>query len=183
MAKVFHQDAIICAVKDNDAILSRAIASKRKYIFLLKANINSMAEVVKRCHDADKTVFVHIDLAEGVGRDEASIKYIAEVVKPDGILSTKSNIVKLARDYGMLAIYRVFLVDAQAMDSAKYNLAKLQPDAIEIMPGIAYEAISELKSFTDIEIIGGGFVRTEQNVRSALQAGAVACSTSNEQLW
>lgn len=183
MSVIFPQGTVICAVKDNEQLLERALSSQRTDLFLLKANINSMADVVKRCHSIGKRVFIHIDLAEGVGKDEASIKYLADVVKPDGILSTKSSIVKLARDYGMIGIYRVFLVDAQAMDSAKYNLAKIKPDAIEIMPGIAYEAIRELRSFTDIEIIGGGFVRTEENVKSALEAGAVACSTSNEQLW
>lgn len=180
---IFATGSVICAVKDNDELLNKALNSNSDNIFLLKANINSLQAVVNKCHQHLKRVFVHIDLAEGIGKDEASIQYIAEVIRPDGIMSTKANIVKLAQEHGLTAIYRVFLIDAQAMDSAKSNIAKYHPDAVEIMPGIAYEAITELKNSTNVPIIAGGFVRTKQNVKQACQSGAVACSTSNTTLW
>lgn len=176
------QNDIICAVKD-DNDLAKALTSNSNNIFLLKANINTVSSMVERCHSAGKKVYIHIDLAEGFGRDEATIRYISQVVKPDGILSTKVNIVKLAKEMGMVAILRVFLIDQQSMDSAAASVKKLQPDGIEIMPGIAYEAIRELTKLTDLPIIAGGFVRTKESANMAFQAGAIACSTSKKELW
>ena len=178
----FKKNTIICAVKNNEQI-DCAIASKADNIVLLKANINTIDEIVERIHSANKKVFIHIDLAEGFGKDEASIEYISKHVKPDGVLSTKINIIKLCSERNMFAVYRVFLIDQQSMDSAIYNIKKFKPCAVEIMPGIAYEAIKELSQQTNIALIAGGFIRTKENVKQAFDAGAIACSTSKHDLW
>lgn len=182
MVNIFKQNSVVCAVRTEEKLVS-ALKSESRSIFLLNADINTISDVISRCHDKSKRAFIHIDLANGFGRDEATVEYLAKTVKPDGILSTKSNIVKFAKEQGLTAILRVFLIDAQSMDSAIYNIGKLSPDAVEIMPGIAYEAITELKKQTGVEIIAGGFVRTRQNAVSAFQAGANACSSSSECLW
>ncbi len=178
----FEKESVIAAVKDENT-LSAALESNCKYIFLLKANINTAAEIVERCHAYGRRVYIHIDLAEGFGKDFAGINYIAHVVKPDGILSTKTNIIKMSQEIGMFAILRIFLIDAQSMDSAVTNIEKLRPDAVEIMPGIAYEAVAELKKKAEIDVIAGGFLRTRENLLSAFAVGAAACSTSNTALW
>jgi glycerol uptake operon antiterminator len=180
--QIFEYSKIICAVK-NEAELTAALKTEYNTVFLLKADINSAAKQVKMCHDAGKRVFIHFDLAEGFGKDEASIKYLSNTVRPDGILSTKNSIVKLAKDYGMHAIYRVFMIDSQSMETATSNIAKLSPDAVEIMPGIAFEAIEELSKRVEVQIIAGGFVRTQADVDNAVRAGAVTCSTTSPLLW
>ncbi len=180
---IFQQGSIIAAVKTAQD-LQVALASCVQDIFLLKANINTVSQWVDMCHAVGKRVFIHTDLAEGFGKDDASIEYIAKIIKPDGILSTKIGIVRTAMSLGLHAVYRVFLIDQQSMNSALSNIDKYHPTAIEIMPGVAYEAITELSSHKlGVNIIAGGFIRTKQSASMALSAGAVACSTSSQQLW
>lgn len=180
---IFQQGNVIAAVKTAQD-LEVALSSGAQDIFLLKSNINTVAQWVDMCHSANKRVFIHTDLAEGFGKDDASLQYIANVIQPDGILSTKIGIVRSAIQLGLYAVYRVFLIDQQSMNSALANIDKYHPNAVEIMPGVAYEAIAELSEHAkDVHIIAGGFIKTKQSVEQALESGAAACSTSAQKLW
>ncbi len=173
---------IIAAVKGDDSF-EEALTSPCRHVFLLKANINTAKQMVERCHNAGKRVYIHIDLAEGFGKDEASLQYISREVKPDGIISTRINVIRIARDLGLKTVFRVFLIDAQSMELALINIEKTHPDFVELMPGIAYEAIKTLKERSEANVIAGGFLRTRENLDSAFEVGAFACSTSNLSLW
>lgn len=180
---IFQQGNVIAAVKTAQD-LEVALSSGAQDIFLLKANINTVSQWVDMCHSANKRVFIHTDLAEGFGKDDASLQYIADVIKPDGILSTKIGIVRTAIQLGLYAVYRVFLIDQQSMNSALANIDKYHPYAVEIMPGVAYDAIRELSdNAKDVHIIAGGFIKTKQSVAKAIESGALTCSTSSKQLW
>ncbi len=178
----FSESSVIYAVK-GDKELERALKLGGQCIFLLKADINSAGEIIGRCHAAGKKVFIHLDLADGIGKDEAAIRFIANKLRPDGVITTKINVVRTAKDYGLQTIYRVFMVDSQSMDSAIANVKKYCPDAIEIMPGVAYDAISDMKKRVPAYIIAGGLIRSADNAARAFAAGAVAVSTSCEKLW
>ena len=178
----FNKNSVIYAVK-GERELERALKKKGSYVFFLKADINTVADEVRRCREAGKKSFIHIDLADGMGRDEATIRFIARQIKPDGILTTKINVVKMAKDYGMEVVYRVFMIDSQSMASAVSNVKKYSPDAVEVMPGVAYDAIKELSEVLPVDVIAGGLIHTEENVINAFKAGAAAVSTSCEKLW
>ncbi|MBQ6998580.1 MAG: glycerol-3-phosphate responsive antiterminator [Clostridia bacterium] len=59
----------------------------------------------------------------------------------------------------------------------------VKPDMIEIMPGIAYKAISAFAEKLSIPVIAGGLVQTSQEVEEAIKHGAEAISTGNTKLW
>ncbi|MPN24036.1 Glycerol uptake operon antiterminator regulatory protein [bioreactor metagenome] len=63
------------------------------------------------------------------------------------------------------------------------NIQETQPSAIEIMPGVAGKAIRNLKKATNVPIIAGGLIDKKKDVIDALSAGAVAISTTAEDLW
>ncbi|MEG1705953.1 MAG: glycerol-3-phosphate responsive antiterminator [Clostridia bacterium] len=182
MIEELKNSKVIAAIKGEDS-LTEAINSDATMVFILRGSIMTVRQMVERIHKAGKKVYIHMDLIDGFGKDQAAIEFMSAEIKPDGILSTRNNIIKFAKDFGISTIFRVFLVDSQSLETAINNVEKLQPDAMEIMPGVAYEAIRAVVSRTDTQVIAGGFVRTEQNVRDALSAGAVACSTSVFQLW
>jgi glycerol uptake operon antiterminator len=54
---------------------------------------------------------------------------------------------------------------------------------IEIMPGVVPKALKILKQRLDIPIISGGLIDTKEEIIEALNAGAIAVSTSNKDLW
>ena len=77
-----------------------------------------------------------MDLIEGFSRDAVSLRYIAEKVHPTGIISTKSSQIKIAKELGLSAIQRLFIIDSLSMRTAAKTTGLLSPEALEIMPGI-----------------------------------------------
>lgn len=73
---------------------------------------------------------------DGIGKDEAAVRYVVERLKPDGIISTRPNIVKCAKSAGIFTVLRVFLIDSQGLSSALVYADKICPDSVEIMPGL-----------------------------------------------
>ena len=77
----------------------------------------------------------------------------------------------------------LFLLDSSAMDISINSAKKIKPDAIEILPGLVPKLIAAVKKEVDIPIVTGGFIETEEEVRSCLAAGALSASTSHKPLW
>ncbi|MGB9810000.1 MAG: glycerol-3-phosphate responsive antiterminator, partial [Caldanaerobacter sp.] len=82
---------IIAAVREIKDV-KEAISSNAQVIFLLTGDIMNICELVDSIKKSNKVVFVHFDLIEGLGKDTKAVEYIAEKIKPDGIISTRNNI-------------------------------------------------------------------------------------------
>src|SRR5690554_1391224 len=106
---------IIAAVQ-NEEDLDIAITSQVSTIFLLCADIFNAKSLVNRIKDADKSALIHIDFLEGIGKDAKAIDYIIEVIRPDGVISTKSSHIKIAKEKGMFTIQRFFLIDNKSYE-------------------------------------------------------------------
>lgn len=101
----------------------------------------------------------------------------------DGIISTKTNIIKLAKEEQLSTVQRFFIVDSRSIDSTIESIKQSKTDMIEIMPGIIPKAISKIKKEIFIPIIAGGLIETETEMKAALDAGAYAISTGSKALW
>ena len=165
---------VIAAVKDTNA-LEAALASPSEIIFLLCGNIFNLQEIVERANRCGKDIYVHVDLIEGFSRDAVSLRYIAEKVHPTGIISTKSSQIKIAKELGLSAIQRLFIIDSLSM--------RTSPEALEIMPGIMPKILRELSSELETPLIAGGLITQKEDVISALNAGALGVSTTNPNVW
>ena len=172
---------VIAAVRSQEAYDS-AIESKALLIFDLDPDIADVEKKVQMAHKARKKLFVHIDLAKGIGKDESGLKYL-KGIGIDGIISTRSSIVKAARACGLLTVQRFFAVDSQSVRSTMESVKTSKPDMVEIMPGTVYKVIENLKNTLDVPIIAGGLVQTKEEVKNALANGAKAVSTGIFELW
>ena len=170
---------IIAAVRDKS--FDKALNSPVDVIFLLGGRISTIESRIKAAHDAGKYVFVHIDLAEGIGKDKYGIEFLSNC-KADGIISTKSFLIKAAADCGMLTVQRFFAYDSQGVASINDCLAGSTPDIVEIMPGVIGKIIAQF-SKGSTPLIAGGLVETKQEITAALKLGALAVSTGKEELW
>ena len=173
---------IIAAVKD-DITLDKALKSNVDTIFVLNGDICKINDVVNKCHQANKKVYLHIEMIDGFGKDEAAVRFIANNIKPDGIITTKSSLVKAAASVGLSAVFRVFMLDSQSIKTAISNIERCKPTDVEILPGIVPELIKYFVSNFKINIIAGGLISTRRHVEEAFNNGAVACSTSESSLW
>lgn len=177
--KTLEVAPIIAAVRDK--LFDKALASPVDVIFLLGGDIATIAERIKAAKEAGKFIFIHIDLADGIGKDKSGIRFLASV-GVDGIISTKSNLIRYAKEQGLVTIQRFFAYDSHGVGSIEDVLSNTHPDIMEIMPGVMGKIISRF-SGGSIPLIAGGLVETRQEVTNALNLGALAVSTGKEELW
>lgn len=173
----------IIAAVNNLEKLDFAIQSPCEIIFLLTGSIFNLKEIVQKVKEANMDIYVHIDLIEGFSRDTIALKYISEKIKPDGIITTKSNLIKKARNMNIFAIQRLFMLDSLSLETGINSVYSTKPDAIEIMPGIMPKIIKKVHSRTKTPVIAGGLISDKEDVIECLRAGAVGISTSKEEIW
>lgn len=163
--------------------LKAACQSEWPVIFLLIGDLLTVQDYVVQALNAGKKVFLHVDFIMGLGGDPIVMKYIAEKVRPTGIISTKSHFVKHAKKNGLMAIQRIFLIDTSALEHGIENVRQSGPDAVEIMPGLIPRVIRELRKNVSLPIIAGGLIRDHSEIKLALEAGASAVSMGSRKLW
>lgn len=177
-----NQNPIIAAINDLDNI-DKAIQSPCKVIFLLTGNILDLGFVVAKLKKEEKLVYVHVDLIEGLSKDDITIKFINKHIELDGIITTKANLIKAAKKLNIFTIQRLFILDSLALDSGISSIMTTRPNAVEILPGIMPRIIKRMVLATQIPVISGGLIKDKEDVISSLKAGAIAISTSNEKVW
>lgn len=174
-----EQNPVIPAVSDKG--FTEALASSAEIIFCLEANLFTVGQRIAEAHRRGKHIFVHIDLAEGLGRDRTGLEYLASL-KADGIISTKPQLIRIARELGMLTVQRFFVLDSKGLAGIREMLSGSKPDMIEILPGVIPKIISRFSAL-GTPIIAGGLIETKQEITQALSGGALAVSTSRPELW
>lgn len=173
---------IIAGVKDIEKF-DDALNSPCEIIFLLCGSIFDIKETVRRAKEKNKTIFIHVDLLDGFSKDAVALKYIYEQVKPDGIISTKNSQLKAAKALGFMTVQRIFIIDSLSIETAIKASQMINPDAIEIMPGIMPKITKKLSDVLDVPVIVGGLVSEKEEIDKAISSGALGVSTSSKELW
>ncbi len=182
MTKQYFSHPVVPAIRENTNI-QRVLESKASSVFLLTGDITDLKKVIEILHRASKYVFVHLDLIKGLGKDDAAVRYLRTEVKADGLITTKGNLIDIARKLELIPIQRIFLLDSQSVETGISQVRAHQPEYIEVLPGLLPEVIKSIREQIKIPIITGGLVKTADQVKQALNAGALAVSTSEESLW
>ena len=174
-----ERSPVIAAVKDNG--WQSALSSPAEVIFYLKANLLTVRERIAEAAAAGKTVFIHIDLADGIGKDKVGIEFLAEC-GAHGVISTRQHLIGLAKERGLLTVQRFFALDSQGLASIGDMYGASQADVFEIMPGVIPKVIQKFAE-NRVSVIAGGLIESKHEVTTALQSGASAVSTGKEELW
>ena len=177
-----RQRPVIAAARSMEDVLEAA-KSRVAAVFLLGGSILTLPEMTAALRGAGKYVFIHLDLCEGLGRDAAAVAWCAKTLQPDGLISTRAQLLRQAAGQGMLTIHRLFLMDSSALTGGIRHLSANPPDLVEALPGLVPKAIARLREQLDLPVIAGGMVTEERDVEQALAAGALAVSTSQRTLW
>ena len=170
---------VIAAVQQEG--LQAALQSPVQIIFHLGVDLMSVQEVIAQAHGAGKYIFIHLDLAEGIGKDRAGVRYLAQC-GADGIISTKAQLIRFAKEQGLVPVQRFFTLDSKGMDSIADMIKNSNPHFIEIMPGVIAKTIKRFAT-GGIPVIAGGLIQTKAEVTDALGNGATAVSTGETSLW
>ncbi len=170
---------VIAAVRER--FFEKALTSPCDVIFLLGGDISTIGGCIKSAKQKGKLIFVHIDLTDGIGKDKSGIRFLAGL-GADGIISTRSNLLKFAREQGLVTVQRFFAYDSHGIEGIEEIFMGTNPDFIEIMPGVIGKIIERFSGGT-IPLISGGLIETKAEVTEALKCGAFAVSTGKEELW
>lgn len=158
-----------------------AVLSDAEVLFHLGADIITVSDDIKAAKQNSKFVFIHIDLADGIGKDKAGIHWL-KTLGADGIISTRTQLIRAAHDSGLLAVQRFFILDSKGMHSISETIENTCPDLIEIMPGVIPKALKAVGRAQNPRYCGG-LIETKQEVTAALSANAIAVSTGKKELW
>ena len=172
---------VIAAISSDNAF-EEAICSDVSIIFDLHPCILTLNEKVKAAHQCGKKIFIHLDLSEGIGKDKTAVQFVKNS-GADGIISTRTNMIKYAHEIEIFSIQRFFAIDSRSVETAIESLKTSKPDMIEILPGICEKVIKKMRHATDIPIIAGGLIETKEEISSAISSGAYGISTGAKELW
>ncbi len=172
---------IIASIR-NEEEFKKALESKSNTIFDLNSDIMNLSSRVVASHAAGKKLFIHIDLATGIGKDKSGIQFAKEM-GVDGIISTRVNIIKNARELGLTTVQRFFIIDFHSVDTTVDFVKSSRPDTIEVMPGIATKSIRKIREMVSVPIIASGLIESHNEINKVLECGAIAISTGNQELW
>ena len=161
----------------------KGLETSHEWIVFLETRLAQLKSLVEYAKRGNKKTLVHFDLIQGLKSDEYGMEFLIREIKPDGILSTRGNVIGLAKKNKLLAIQRMFLLDSSALEQNLKLSERFQPDCIEVLPGLMPQIINKIHKQTSIPVIAGGLITTKGEIYSALEAGAIAVSTSNTDLW
>ena len=171
---------VIAAVKNEEGLV-KALDSECAAVFILYGTLLDIRTLVERVKEAGKLAFVHIDLIEGLNSRDIAVDFLEETTQVDGIISTRPNLIHRAKLLGLITIQRFFLLDSLSFDSVLRQSS--YADIVDILPGTMPRVIERLCAQIRQPLIASGLLQDKQDIMGALSAGALAVSTTREDLW
>lgn len=182
LIEAIEESPIIAAVKDMDG-LNKCFESESRIIFILFGDICNIADIINTIKEHDRLAIVHMDLVNGLSQKEISVDYLKNNTNADGIISTKSALIKRAKELKLYTIFRFFVIDSMAFEHIKKQVEAVGPDFVEILPGVMPKVIRRICSQIPVPVIAGGLIADKEDVMSALSAGAMSISSTNPSIW
>ncbi|MGE5592500.1 MAG: glycerol-3-phosphate responsive antiterminator [Betaproteobacteria bacterium] len=153
-------------------------------VFFLTGTIYELSDVIVKARAAGQQVFCHVDLLQGIGKDSAGVRWLAREFGVKGILTTRSSLIKAAKDEGLVAVQRLFVLDSESLKTGLSVVASSRPDAVEILPALVLPSIIHRLPVDEISpFIAGGLVETVPELEAVIATGALGVSTSKKELW
>lgn len=177
---------VIAAVKSDAGLQAAVEMEEIQVIFVLYGDVCTIPEILERIKAAGKKAMVHIDLIVGLSAKEISVEFIARQTRADGIITTKPALVRRAKELGIFAVLRFFVIDSLALkniENLEMQCGTLRPDFIEVLPGVMPKVLGRIAKVSRIPMIAGGLITEKEDVIAALSAGAIAVSSTNQDVW
>lgn len=180
--EALEDSPIIAAIKDDDG-LKKCINSDSRVIFILYGDICSISDIVTTVKSSGKIALVHLDLITGLSAKEIAVDFIKKYTQADGIITTKPNLIKRARELELYTILRLFLIDSMAYENIDRQVKNSKPDLIEVLPALMPKIVSKVCKISSTPVIAGGLVSDKEDIMALLQAGVISISSTNEDIW
>ena len=179
---MFQGQKIIPAISTHQD-LKKFLKLPLKYGILMNFQLAQLDELVQLMKENNKKVLIHSELIRGLASDEYGAIYLIQKLKIDGIISSKPKVIEVCKKRNVLGIMRFFLKDTYSLQQSLHITQKVSPDCLEVLPAVNSEIITLIKHHVPSEVMLGGLISTEDQLRKCLAAGAIAITTSNSDFW
>lgn len=180
---MIEENPVVAAIKDDDGLDKVCRLADIRVVFILYGDICNIDSIVHRIQEAGKLAIVHVDLINGLSSKEIAVDFLHRHAKADGVISTKQTLIRRAKELGMYTVMRFFILDSMSLENIDKALRSVKPDFIEILPGIVARMISAVSERFHVQVIAGGLISSKEDIIHALDAGAIAVSSTNHEVW
>ncbi|MBE3584538.1 MAG: glycerol-3-phosphate responsive antiterminator [Limnochordaceae bacterium] len=174
---------IIPVVWDEKGI-ERVLRIPVAFVYLQYGSIFTLEETCRRIKESrpEARIFFHIDLADSIAADETGIRF-AKARGVDGLVTTRPTLNEAGKRYGLETVLRAFLQDSRSLRRTIQIGLRCMPDGLDLLPGpVLPEEMGDIAKSLSQPVIGGGLLRSPEQVRVLLKAGCRAISTSSQEL-
>jgi glycerol uptake operon antiterminator len=176
-----RENPVVPAVRGPNGALEEALKGDHAAIFVLGGDVFRVIERSRR-EPKRPLLYVNVDLVGGVAADASGMRFLARYV--EGVISTHRHVIELAKGAGLVTIQRLFAIDSGAVDRGLKLIKRADPDAVEILPALAFpEIAARCSGELNRPTLAGGLIRDPKAIHSILGAGAAGVSTSDPALW
>lgn len=164
-------------------LLKRFLKSSMEYCILVEFQLAEIHYIIEELKAHNKKVIIHIELIKGISPDEYGAIHLIQNLHVDGIISTKPQVIALAKKRNVIAIQRIFLKDSISLQRSLQVIEKADPDFLEILPAMSGEIITQIQEKVRCKIFCGGLISTQKQIEDCIQSGAIGITVSNPDLW
>lgn len=161
---------IIAAVKDETGV-EVCIQNDIRVVFILYGELITIPDIVQRLKDAGKFVIVHLDLIGGLAVREEAVRFIRYGTAADGIISTKPEMIRYAKELDLCTVFRIFAIDSKAIAGLEHHGMEFA-DLIEVLPGIMPKIIKHIAGQAAVPVIAGGLISEEGGRQAGTGCGS-----------
>lgn len=151
-------------------------------VFILSSSLQDILGVSRFLVAKNKSIYVNIDLIDGLASRDSAIKFLKEHIPCQGVMSSKAPLLRYAKTLGLETIHRLFVIDSASYRGLGKQMNLSQADLVTIIPGWP-QVIGWVHGFCNRPIIASGLVCTHEAVEQCLDAGATAYCTTDKDIW
>ncbi|KNZ41536.1 glycerol-3-phosphate responsive antiterminator [Acetobacterium bakii] len=164
--------------------LEVALESDARIILLTDAHIANLKTLVEMVHSKGKKALVNLELIGGFGKDHVGMKLLKNHYHVDGVMSTDSGKLGMAKRYELFTIQRFFLIDSRSFETTMKILESARVDGAEVLPAItAMDLFDDLMQVARIPLLAGGFIRDREMLNKIRERGFKGVTISDKSLW
>lgn len=179
---MFDSQHVIPAIS-NHQDLKKFLSLPMAYGILMNFQLAQLPELVSMMRENKKKVLIHSELIKGLTADEFGAIYLIQVLKVDGIISSKPKVIEICKKRKVIGIFRFFLKDSLSLEQSLEIMRKLNPEYVEILPASSYEILPRIHRELNAHVLMGGLIATKTDIEHCIKAGAIAVTSSKIDLW
>ncbi|MDA8195149.1 MAG: glycerol-3-phosphate responsive antiterminator [Thermaerobacter sp.] len=183
MPRINARMTVIPALRDprQEAWLPRP--ARGRWVFVVRSALGEVSAQVARLQVLGWRVGLHVDTVRGLDGSTESLHFLACHARPDAVISTRPQLIRMAANMGFVTIERMFLIDGLAVKEGIIRVQQSGPTMVEVLPGTMPEIVAEVAVALTQPVIAGGLVTRPHDILALERAGALAASTSTPGLW